>query len=264
MFRAFGPILLLLLLGSAAAAQTLERVETELLAHLVKLEESSNYGGSADYEVLAAENAALQNALIKYGAREDVLRYAFPKLTDRMFITTSGDGKLRAYSWDSNEGGTMHDFLTVYQYQDAGGKVRTWTQTHADDTEERGAGSFVHQIFQADATPSPVYLVVRTFIASTSLAGQGIHAFRITGDKLEPDVKVIRTASGLTGTIGFSYDFFSVADRPERPVKLFSYDEKRRAFSFPVVIEDARTPQGRVTNRSITYRFDGRHFVKVP
>ena len=77
---------------------------------------ASNYGGSADYDVLAAENEALQKAFVKYGARADVFAMAFPKLKQKIYITTSRDGKLRAYSWDTNEGGTMHDFVTVFQY----------------------------------------------------------------------------------------------------------------------------------------------------
>jgi hypothetical protein len=104
---------------------------------------------------------------------------------------------------------------------------------------------------------------VDTFIGSTSLAGQGIHAFRINGDKLDRKAKVIRTTSGVTDSISFAYDFFSVVDHRERPIRLFSYDEVKRSFRFPVVIEDSKTPQGRVTNRFITYRFDGKYFVKV-
>ena len=253
----------LLLLGMHANAQTLNKIEGELLGHLDKLEAASNYGGSADYDVLAAENQALQKALVKYGARPDVLRYAFSKLKQKMTITTSRDGKLRAYSWDTNEGGTMHDFVTVFQYLGTSGKTRTATDPYTQSMEDRGAGTFVTQIFQADTGAQPTYLVVDTFIGSTSLAGQGIHAYRINGDQLDRKAKMIRTSSGITDSINFAYDFFSVVDHPERPIRLFSYNEAKRSFRFPVVIEDAKTPQGRVTNRFITYRFDGKYFAKV-
>lgn len=255
--------LFILLLSSAVGAQTLAKIEAELLDHLVKLEKASNYGGSSDYDVLAVENEALQKALVKYGTRADVLRYRFPKLKGRMNVTTSRDGKLRAYSWDTNEGGTMHDFLTVFQYMGKSGKVITDTDPYGQSMEDRGAGTFVHQIFQTDTAAGPIYLVVDQFIGSTSLSGQAINAFRINGEKLNRRAKVIKTASGITDNIGFEYDFFSVVDRPERPVRLFTYDEVKRSFRFPVVIEDSKTPQGRVTNRFITYRFDGRYFVKV-
>lgn len=253
----------MMLLNVASAAQTLVNVEKELLGHIDKLEKASNYGGSADYDVLATENQALQKALVKYGTRVDVLRYGFPKLKQKMSINTSRDGKLRAYSWDTNEGGTMHDFMTVFQYLGKGGKARTSTDPYSQSMEDRGAGTFVTQIFQADTGTQPTYLVVDTFIGSTSLAGQGIHAFRINADKLDRKVKIIRTSSGVTDSISFAYDFFSVVDHPERPIRLFSYNEANRSFRFPIVIEDSKTPQGRVTNKFITYRFDGKYFVKV-
>ena len=102
-----------------------------------------------------------------------------------------------------------------------------------------------------------------TFIGSTSLAGQTLKAFRINGEKLDTDTKVIKTATGIKNSVGFAFDFFTVADHPERPVRLFSYNETNKSFRFPVVIEDKRTPQGRVTSKFITYRFDGKYFVKV-
>ena len=253
----------ILLFGVHTFAQSVSKIEAEFLGHLDKLEKASNYGGTADQDVLAAENPALQKALVKYGSRTDVLRYRFAKLKDRMNVITSRDGKLRAYSWDTNDGGTMHDFVTVFQYQGSSGKAHTATDSYSQSLEDRGAGTYVHQIFQTETPSGPIYLVVDGFIGSTSLSGQGIHAFKINGDKLDRKAKVIRTAIGVTDSINFAYDFFSVVDHPERPIRLFFYDEANRSFRFPIVIEDSKTPQGRVTNKYITYRFDGKYFVKA-
>ena len=129
--------------------------------------------------------------------------------------------------------------------------------------EDRGAGDFVIRSSRQILAGQPIYLAVSTFVGSTSLAGQTITAYKITGEKLDTNSKVIRTASGLTNSIRFAYDFFSVVDHRERPVSLFFYDDAKRSFRFPIVIEDSKTPQGRVTNRFITYRFDGKYFVKV-
>ena len=252
-----------LALSAFTHAQSLVRVETELLGHIDKLAKASNYGGTRDYDTLAKENVALQNALLKYGKRADVLTYKFPKLSKKVYLTTSRDGKFRAYSWDSEEGGTQHDYVTVLQYRGKSGKVYAWSVAHTQNLEERGAGSFVHEIFQTDTAAGPVYLAVSTLIGSTSYAGQTISAYRIDGEQLDRTPKVIKTRSGLKSSISFGFDFFSVVDRPERPVRLFTYDDAKKSFRFPVVIEDRKTPQGRVTNRYITYRFDGSHFVKV-
>lgn len=157
----------------------------------------------------------------------------------------------------------MHDFLTVFQFRDRKGKVRTWAQPYSEDISDYGVGSFVHDIFQTDTSVGPIYLLVSTFIGSTSLSGQTIKVFRINGEKLDQNAKFIRTASGMTNSISFEYDFFSVVDRPERPIKLFSFNEKEKSFLFPVVIQDEKAPQGRVTDKFITYKFNGKYFVKI-
>ena len=53
-------VALLFLSGVLAVGQTVAKIESEFLGHLAKLEKASNYGGAADYDVLANENKALQ------------------------------------------------------------------------------------------------------------------------------------------------------------------------------------------------------------
>jgi hypothetical protein len=255
-------LLIILLGGANSAAQSLDEIETTLVGHLQKLELVSNYGGSGDYAAQADLNQKLRDALMKFGARSDVLDYPFPKLDEMMSITTSKDRRLRAYSWDTESGGTMHDYMTVYQFQKRNGDVGVWALPYSDDISEYGAGSFVHQIFQTETPKETLYLVVSTFIGSTSLSGQSLTVFRIENDNLNTEAKLIRTTSGLKSSVSFSYDFFSVVDRPERPIRLFEYDEAKKEFRFPIVIEDEKTPQGRVTDKFITYRFNGKYFVK--
>jgi len=254
---------LVLLLAIPVLAQTPAAIEKEWLGRLEMIAKHGSYSGDSNYELLEKENRALHDSIVKYGSRADVLAYSFSKLKDKMFVTTSKDGKFRAYSWDAETGGTMHDFLTVYQFRGRSGKVHTFSENYKGDDSAESAGAFVHQIFQTNAARGPIYLAVSTFMATTSLNGQSIEAFTVTGERLNQDVKVFRTKEGLTDSIGFEYDFFTVVDRPERPVTLFSYNELRKEFKFPVVIEDAKTPQGRVTDKFITYRFDGKYFVKV-
>ena len=261
--RLFAIAVFLLLAASLGSAQILSRVEDEIAGHLSKLEKASNYGGASNYDVLAKENQAIRAALLKYGVRADVLTAPLVRLKKQMTITTSRDGRLRTYSWDTDEGGTMHDFLTVYQYRGKSGRVHAWAESEDQSAEDRGAGAFIQQIFQTDTASGPIYLAVSTFIGSTSLAGQTISAMRIDGEKLDRTAKVIKTTSGIRNSISFQYDFFSVVDHPERPVKLFFYDDSKKSFRFPIVIQDKKTPQGRVTSRFITYRFNGKYFEKV-
>ena len=153
----------------------------------------------------------------------------------------------------------MHDFVVVYQYRTPSGRIGAWTD---DANEESGGGAFVNEIFQMDRTGGTVYMVVSSFVGSTSLGGQRLTTMTI-GAKALNTPKLIRTKSGVTDSVGFEYDFFSAVDHPERPVKLFHWDARSKSFRFPVVVEDQKTPQGRVTDKFITYRFNGREFAKV-
>ena len=240
-------------------AQTAMSIEGRLRTRLANIDKWSNYGPTPDYEALEKENDLLKQDLLKFGRMQSTLSYRFPRLKDQMYVVTSKDGRFRIYSWDRQTGGTMHDFDSVFQFRGASGKVHSWS---AGEDEDSG-GVFYHDLFQVDSRAGPLYLGVATFIGSTSLAGASINAFTIDGERLIDDAKRIRTPSGLQHSVSFGYDFFSVVDRPERPIKLFRFDPARRSFSFPVVVEDEKTPQGRVTNKLITYRFDGTNFVRV-
>lgn len=252
-------ILLIIILTVPALAQTPAAIERELIGHLDAMSKYGSYGGEYDDAKLSAASDAFKTSLLKAAKRKDTLSYPFAKLNEKMFIRTSKDGKIRTYSWDLESGGTMHDYEMVVQYVGKGGSVKTWSNKDADES----AGAFVHDIFQIASNTGPIYMLVTTFIASTSLHGQTLKTVRIVNGALDMDAKLIRTGEGLTNSVGFAYDFFSVVDRPERPVKLFKFNEARKEFSFPVVIEDEKTQQGRVTNKMIAYRFNGKNFVKV-
>lgn len=255
-------ILLIVFLAGAVAAQTPQAVEDELLEHFKILNEASSYGGNSDSDIQDRENESIYNLLVKHAGRHDILEYAFPKLSEEMMIRTSKDGNFRSYSWDCECGGTMHNFYTVFQYL-SGQNVKVHAEPFSMDVEDRGVGAFVHDIFQMPLKRGTVYLTVSTFIGSTSLNGQSIDAWKIEGGKLIPKAKLIKTKEGVTDSISFDYDFFSVVDHPERPVKLVVFDEGTRSFKFPVVLEDKGIYPGKVTDKFITYKFNGKYFEKT-
>ena len=221
------------------------------------------YGGGYDEKKLPVAQDAFQAKLLKYTKTASTLRYKFAALAEEMYIATSDDGRFRIYSWDLEDGGTMHDFASVYQFADAGGKVYSKTD-EPTTVEDGGGGGFVTDIYTLDgAKGGKVYIVCSTFIGSTKDAAQSADLYRIEGDKLDDKVKLIKTKSGLTNELGFGYDFFSVVDRPERPIRLISFDKKTKTLKIPVVIEDKEFQSGRVTNKFISYRFDGTYFVRV-
>lgn len=253
--RCFAVALALAVVSLPVFAQNNKTIEADLLRHLTAIE------NNADKEKIRdRENKLLKQKLLKYGRNGSTLKYDFKGLAEKLYIATSKDGKFRIYSWDTESGGTMKFFDGVYQYQSPKGK----TYSKAFISRGAGARGFYSQIFQVDLGKSKAYLANSNLILSNSLMHQEIEAYAIEGEKLNTNLRLIRTTTAMRNSVGFDYDFFSVVDRPERPIKLFSYDEGKKQFRFPIVLEDKKFPNGgRVTNKFITYRFNGKYFVKI-
>lgn len=242
-------------------AQTPQQMEQTLIKNLKELEKYSSYGSNYDDEKNSKANEAFENNLLKYTKNAASLNYKFPSLGKLMQIATSEDGKFRVYSWDTETGGTMHDYARVYQFQGSDGKV--YSKTDDNSAEEGGAGSFVYAIYTVDSKNGKIYIVCSNFIGSTQDHYQSADLYKIVGNKLVDKVKLIKTSSGLTDSLNFEYNFFSVVDRKERPIKLILFDKKTNTLKIPVVINDKEFSNGRVTNKFINYRFNGTTFVKV-
>ncbi len=255
-------VLILFVFSLSAFGQSNAQIEKELVTAIKDVQKYSNYGSGYDEDKLSKANDVFEEKLLKYTKTSSTLNYKFSELSDLLYVATSDDRKFRIYSWDMEDGGTMHDYSSVYQYQGADGKVYSKTDEKTGE-EEGGAGSFVYDIFTVDAKSGKIYIVCSTFIGSTSDHSQSASLYKIKGKTLDNNVKLIKTKSGLTNSLGFEYNFFSVVDRPERPVKLISFDKKTKTLKIPVVIEDKEFPNGKVTNKFISYQFNGTYFVKV-
>jgi hypothetical protein len=255
-------IAIALVLASTAFAHSNEEIENTLIDLHGQIEKYSSY--SSEYSddrdsKLSKANKAFRTRLLQLTSQHaSMLKYGFPKLRDKIQIKASPDSALKVYSWDTLSGGTMHFYDRVFQFRGVDGVFSRNTFN-----EEGDASGFVNEVFDIETKTGTVYLVCSTTVLSTSYRGQALFAFQVDGNNLSDGVKIIKTSSGTTDSLSFGYDFFSVVDRKERPVRLFEYDRKSKTISFPVVIEDQKTPQGRVTSSKIKYRFDGEHFVRV-
>ncbi len=160
------------------------------------------------------------------------LEYNFSKLTEsnNWFIRTSADGKFRMYTWDTQTGGTMHFFNTIYQYKN---NSKVFTKIPARNGKD--AGSFCSKIFTVTINKLTYYLPVTNGVYSNRDASQSISVFTIDGDKLDDSIKLFKTKTKTLNRIDVNYDFFSVVDRPERPVELIKYDEKKKSIYIPFV-----------------------------
>lgn len=247
---------LLLVCVVSGVAQTPQAIERELLGYLEKIPPLEE---KRDFDELTKVNDLISLRLLKYGQRTDVLRYEFAKLKARMAIATSPDTKFRAYSWDDGFGGSGRTNQTIFQFASSSGKTLAFAEPM---TKGDVCSGFYHQIFQTGRARERAYVANSTAVCSGSLSVQSIQLFKIVGERLtEP--KLIRTSKGLTNSIRFEYDFFSVVNHKERPVRLVFFDQPTDTFRFPVVIQDDKHPNGRVTDGSIRYRYSGKQFVRV-
>jgi len=155
----------------------------------------------------------------------------------------------------------MHEYSRIYQFQGADGKV--YSKTEDNSAMDGGAGSFVYAIYMVDDKDGNIYIVSSNFIGSTQDHYQSAALFRIEGNELKDKIKLIKTSSGMTDALNFEYNFFSVADRTDRPIKLILFDRKANTLKIPVVVNTKEFPNGKVTKKFIDYRFDGKYFVRV-
>ncbi len=250
--------LLILIFSAIGFAQTLQNIEQELAKNLDNLQKYSSYAGTYDENITPKAQELLKNNLLKHLMNPATLQYGFPKLKERMFIATSPDGKFRVYSWNTEDGGTMRNFDMIYQYLGADGKVYVKSRQ-----EESDGNSFVSKIYEIATKNGKIYLTINSAIASTQDSAQSVNALKIVGKGLNEKVKIFKTQTGLTNSIGFAYNFFSVMERKERPIHLITFEPKTRILKIPIVIENEKYPNGEVTNKFINYKFNGTNFVKV-
>ncbi|RYE41411.1 MAG: hypothetical protein EOP48_23985 [Sphingobacteriales bacterium] len=206
-----------------------------------------------DWGITMAYSEKFSNQFTSFiRATPATLDYPFKKLIDSNYlqIRTSSDGNLRIYSWDTWTGGTMHEYSTIYQWRDNGKVFTKVLNVDKDDP-----GSFVSQIFTVAIGGKPYYLAVTNATYSTKDARQSIAAYTIIGGKLVDTVKLFKTKIKRLNRIDVDFDFFSVVDRPERPLELITYDDKQKIIYIPVVGDKEQ-----VTKKNILYQLKGSYF----
>lgn len=176
--------------------------------------------------------------------------YDFQKVKKEsgLSVATSKDGKLRFYSWDTQMGGTMKNFAQIIQFQ-SNGKVITISNNSDRDAY------FVSKIFDVNLNNKKYYLIISNGIFSTKDASQAVQAFRIENSKLIDTDKIFKTKKETLNRIESSFDFFSVVNRPERPLELITFDDKSNSIYIPFVNE-----KGEVTSKRLVYQKKGNYF----
>ncbi len=183
------------------------------------------------------------------------LQYDFKSLTDKnyCYIKTASDGNFRIYSWDTQTGGTMHFFKTLYQY-----KNQSKVYLNTPPYEEGDCGSFCSAIFTVKIENNSFYLPITHGIYSRKNASQSISVFKIKEAELDQSTKLFQTKNKVLNRINVEFDFFSVMDRPERPLQLITYDATKKIIYIPVVNEKLQ-----VTEKYFLYQLNDKLFKYI-
>jgi hypothetical protein len=216
---------------------------------------SSTSDGAEDS--LERQDALFRMQLLKFSLKyPQTLNYSFDTLrTNHIDIATSADKLFRIYSWDTWQGGTMHDFENIFQYK-SGDKVYAYSVYDTSDEQDTYV-PFYSDIYTLKNNNKTYYLAIANGIYSTKDASQSIKIFDIENDHIH-NVKLIKTPAHYTNEIEVYFDFFSVADRSdERPIRVIKYDSATQNIYIPVVTDDEK-----VTNKFIVYKFNGNYFEK--
>lgn len=245
----FHLILIFTLYSNYLVAQdkSLWSIEQELSKDYEKLTSAENWEGR---EVLVKKlELKLENYLRKYPATFD---YTFKELTDtkNFHISTSKDKRFKIYSWNKQTGGSMRDFSSIFQFKSSG-KVFV---AHPDDYPD----TFYSNIYEVKVGERTYYLAINNGVYSTSQTSQAIEAFYIENNKLSRSTDLFVSKNNKIGDINISYDFFSVVDRPERPVEIISYDSRLKII-YIALVDDS----GKVSNKNLLYQLKGENFVYI-
>jgi len=248
-------LLSVLLCSLFAKGQDMKVIEEDLVVHLKKI----LYYRQTNNDSINQANDKIMELLLYYTSKyPKTINYKFSRLSkEGLEIATSDDTKFRIYSWDTFLGGTMQIWANVFQFNDD--KVRSINSEESFTTsyDEHTSGAY-SKIFTPDTNNNKIYLAYRSARTDGHSAYDAIKLFKIENKRLNYTVKLIKTKSGITNTLGFDYDFTTAPEKNGEIDQLIFCEDKGKTIRFPVVNDNAR-----VTNRWITYRFNGQYFEKV-
>ena len=182
------------------------------------------------------------------------LTYNFNKLIkEKVKIATSGDGRLRIYSWDTWTGGTMRAMNSIIQYKvnkDVSAKVLF--DAIADNSDD--SGSFYENIFLVKAKKETYYLAVGESIYSSIDVGESLKLFSINQNGLNDKIRIIKDETGLHDKIELFYNYSSYLKNGSPKIH---FDSLSNVLLIPIVKD-----KGIIIPRYNKYYFDGKLFFK--
>jgi hypothetical protein len=249
---------------SSLHGQTLQEIDKDLTSAFAKIDYWYAYNSEHNtfdrYDSLEKANTDFEKMLLKYTASNPkTISSAFQKLSSiGLIIRTSEDGLFRIYSWNTNTGGTMRFYRTVFQYKNKKGTYSMPSIYNSIDLQDPGC--FYRQINKVISGKKTFYITQSTSVGSSALTYHTVKIFSIEYG-LNDTAKLIKTKTGIRNELGYEMDFSSSANKNTTRTDInysTEYDPAKKIITIPLIEED-----GKLTTRKIRYRFNGKYFVKM-
>ncbi|MDO4433045.1 MAG: hypothetical protein Q4B82_00485 [Alysiella sp.] len=237
------------LFAPLAWAQNCGHTDSELAQHYRQM---MQYGGYGENDATRFEQAyrAFSGSL-KHTAAVKIGTCGFPLAQQAgIAVVHSPDRKIRAFSWNEQTGGSMHEFGNAVQFVGKNGQIGQ-VSLSLDRIEH---------IAQDTLPPhGTAYLFYDHGIAFGRLHGKSASWWRISGSRFA-ETKLFATQQP-THIISYEYEPHSHTKLPEN-FRHFVYDSKKQTLSFPVVRNTQEYEFGELTKRRIVYRYQNGRFVR--
>lgn len=230
-------------------AQTCASTDSALAQHYRQMQQYGSYAANNEADFEQAQKAF--SGSLKHTAQIPIGACRFPLAQEAgVNIIHSPDNKIRAFSWDMQTGGTMHEYDNLVQFIGANGKIGQ-VSLSLDSIEH---------ITQDTLPPhGTAYLFYDHGIAFGRLHGKSASWWQISGSRFA-DAKLFATQQP-THIISYEYEPHSHTKLPEN-FRHFVYDSKKQTLSFPVVRDTPEYEFGELTKRRIVYRYQNGQFVR--
>ena len=245
-------------IASNSIAQTPKEIEADLLKSFKKI----GYWRRKLNDTSFNSNDSLDKVNCAFGEQLKFYTSKYPSTITQNFVSlkkaqlnihTSKDSLFRIYSWDTGLEGTTrnYDFDNVYQY-----KINNKTNSiFKRDTIYSSDSGYVYSfsnLYTLKVNGKTYFMGVYNGYFGSWSAGQGIQVFAIENSKLNDDVKLIKTKTGLHNQLYYDYsDFWGSKSS-------IHYDDYSKTICLPVVYEN-----GEMTRKFIRYKFTGQYFERV-
>lgn len=181
---------------------------------------------------------------------QSTISYDFPKLKETgMYIVNSSDGKLRIYSWDDNQGGSMRYFNSIFQAKLPENQILNLISTK----EDRIYYPFYTRIETIELEGQTYYIAFARNVLSHREVNYSVELYKIENNQISP-AKLFRLNNNLDYVLGETFNYDELADSDQEFIQL---ETKGLTLSFPEVTED-----GKFSKKRSTYQFKDKYFQK--